>query len=280
VLGAAGALYRLANTHIHDLLHRTTVQRGLDPRKFTLFSTGGTAGMHLPAVAGELGVRSVVVPYTASVHGAFGLLTSDVVHEELLTRPMRYPPDVAAIGEIFDRLDATVRRQLAEDGFTSDDVSTTRAVDMHYRRQVHEVTVPVPAGLTLDEAALERLAEDFTELYRRRFGPESTWPGAGIELVTFRVRGSGSLRKAVLKRFEETDAALDDALIEERAVFYPAEGRSISVPGYELDRLGVGARLDGPGLIWSPITTIVLEPGQHARVDPYRNIIIECSLTS
>src|SRR5262249_33074640 len=88
VLGAAGALYRLANTHIHDLLHRTTVQRGLDPRKFTLFSTGGTAGMHLPAVAGELGVRSVVVPYTASVHGAFGLLTSDVVHEELLTRPM------------------------------------------------------------------------------------------------------------------------------------------------------------------------------------------------
>jgi N-methylhydantoinase A len=277
MLAAAGALYRLANTHIHDLLHRTTVQRGLDPRRFTLFSTGGTAGMHLPAVAGELAVRRVVVPYTASVHGAFGLLTSDVVHEELFTRPMRHPPDVTAVAEIFDRLESTVRRQLAEDGFTSSDVATTRAVDMHYRRQVHEVTVPVPSTATLDERALDRLAEDFTELYQRRYGPESTWPGASIELVTFRVRGTGNVRRPALKRFEETDAALDDALIEERVVFYPAESRSISVRGYELDRLGVGASLAGPALIWSPITTIVLAPDQHARVDTYRNVIIELS---
>jgi N-methylhydantoinase A len=278
LLEAAGALYRLANTHIHDLLHRTTVQRGLDPRRFTLFSTGGTAGMHLPAVAMDLGVRSLVVPYTASVHGAFGLLTSDVVHEELLTRPMRHPPSADAVAEVFDRLEATVLRQLGEDGFERGDVTTTRAVDMHYRRQVHEVTVPIPPGATIDDETLARLAGDFTDLYERRYGPESTWPGAGIELVTFRVRGTGRLGRPALKRFEESDAGLDDALVEERAVFYPDEGRSVTVRGYELDRLGVGVRLDGPALIWSPITTIVLEAGQHARVDAYRNVIVERGL--
>jgi N-methylhydantoinase A len=277
VLDAAGALYQLANTHIHDLLHRTTVQRGLDPRPFTLFSTGGTAGMHLPAVAGELGVRSLVVPYTASVHGAFGLLTSDAVHEELVTRPLRHPPDPAAVEEIFGRLEATVRRQLAEDGFEAGDVAVTRAVDMHYRRQVHEVTVPVPGEGALDEQVLERVAADFVDLYEQRYGPESTWAGAGIELVTFRVRGTGTLRRPALKRFEETDAPLEDALVEERSVFYPAERRTMIVPGYELDRLAVGARLDGPALIWSPITTIVLQTGQHARVDSYRNVIVERS---
>jgi N-methylhydantoinase A len=79
VLEAAGAVYRLANSMIYDLLHRATVQRGLDPRRFSLFSMGGTAGMHVAAYGLELGVESIVVPYSASVQGAFGLVSSDVV---------------------------------------------------------------------------------------------------------------------------------------------------------------------------------------------------------
>ncbi|MGH7907839.1 MAG: hydantoinase/oxoprolinase family protein, partial [Candidatus Binataceae bacterium] len=67
---AAAAIHKLANSMIYDLIHKTTVERGLDPREFALFSTGGTAGMHLAAVGEELGVKHVVVPHSASVHGA------------------------------------------------------------------------------------------------------------------------------------------------------------------------------------------------------------------
>jgi N-methylhydantoinase A len=276
LLEAAGAIYKLTNTYIHDLLHRTTVQRGLDPRQFVLFSTGGTAAMHLPAIGDELGVRGVVIPYTASVHGAFGLLTSDVVHEELLTKPMEHPADPAVVAELFDRLEGTVRRQLAGEGFDGDDVTVSRAVDMHYRRQVHEVTVPLRSnGDGISAAALEDLASDFTALYKQRYGSESTWPGSVAELVTFRVRGSGSLHRPELKRWEEGDEPLEHALDEVREVFIPGEGRLLDVPGYALERLAVGARIPGPALIWSPITTIVVGVEQSAFVDPYRNVIIE-----
>src|SRR5690606_9869801 len=82
VLEAAAAMYTLANSMIYDLLHMATVQRGLDPRTFALFSFGGTAGMHVAAYGDELGVSHIVIPHSASMHGAFGLITSDIVHED------------------------------------------------------------------------------------------------------------------------------------------------------------------------------------------------------
>ena len=96
VIEAAAAMYRLANSRFTDLLHRTTVQRGLDPRRFALFSFGGTAGMHVCAYGAALGVAQIVVPHSASVHGAFGLAGSDVTHEDQTTHLLREPFDAAA----------------------------------------------------------------------------------------------------------------------------------------------------------------------------------------
>ena len=77
-----GEVYRLTNSIIYDLLHKLTIERGLDPRSYVMFSYGGTAGMHLTTLAPQLGVSRVVIPHSASVHGAFGLMMSDVTHEE------------------------------------------------------------------------------------------------------------------------------------------------------------------------------------------------------
>ncbi len=277
VLEAAGAIYKLANVYIYDLLHRTTVQRGLDPRSFVLFSTGGTAGMHLPILGNELGVQRVVIPYSASVHGAFGLITSDVVHEELLTRPMRQPGDSAEIDGIFRMLEARVGKQLRDDGFAAGDVTILRSVDMHYRRQVHEVTVPVATRGPVTEEALDRLIHDFTLIYQERYGEQSTWEDAAVEFVTFRVRGSGSFERPSLHEWAEVRGSEEGAIVESRDVFLPPEGIVVRMLGYDLERLAVGAVVRGPALIWSPITTIVLARDQVARVDSYRNLVIELS---
>jgi N-methylhydantoinase A len=270
----AAAIYRLVNSHIYDLLHRMTIQRGLDPRLFALFSVGGTAGMHLPAVAFELGVPTVVVPYTASVQSAFGLVASDVVHEELVTRPLEAPGEPDVIEGIFSQLSERVLRQLREEGFAPEKTQITRSIDMRYRRQVHVVTAPVLSGGPITESSLAAAIDLFESLYSEKYGPESTYREAGVEFVTFRVRGSGRVQSVDPVRWSHNGRDAANALVESVEAYLPSEEKSVTVPGFDFDLLSVGTQIDGPALIWSPITTVVLNAGAVARLDSYRNLVI------
>ena len=276
---AAAAIYGLANSRIHDLVHRVTVQRGLDPRRFALFSTGGTAGMHLPAVGQRLGVRAVVVPHSASVHGAFGLATSDVVHEELSTQPVRVPADPGAVDAVFDGLRARVLRQMEREGFAPGQIGLARAVDMRYRRQVHIITVPIDevsaaaATPRFTGARLVEVSERFETLYRQRYGPESTFRAAGMEMVTFRVRGTGAVPKPTLRATPPGAPDPSAALVERRRAFVADVGWR-DVPAYDFTRLAPGHVVPGPAIVWTPITTVVVQAAQTATVDPYRNLIL------
>src|SRR5207237_9864394 len=78
---AASAIYRIANSHMSDLIRKATVEKGHDPRSFVLFAFGGAGPVHASRYAAKLGVRQVVIPLTASVHGATGLISSDLVYE-------------------------------------------------------------------------------------------------------------------------------------------------------------------------------------------------------
>jgi len=277
---AASAMYRLANSMIYDLVRKTTVQRGLDPRRFVLFSTGGTAGMHLPAVGQALGVEAVVVPHSASVQGAFGLVTSDVVHEALTTRPLRVPADPGAVNGIFDGLVGTVTDLLTRERFGRGQAAVARAIDMRYRRQVHIITVPVDQepeaeGLApLTAASLEETLERFETLYRQKYGPESTFREAGVEMVTFRVRGTGTVPKPSLPAAELGDADARGAIQEMRRAYVADEDRMDTVPGYDFTRLRPGHRIPGPAIVWTPITTVVVPRRQVALVDGQQNLVI------
>lgn len=277
---AAAAIYRLANSMIYDLIHKTTVQRGLDPRGFVLFSTGGTAGMHLPAVGQALGVVAVVVPHSASVQGAFGLVTSDVVHEELTTRPIRAPAEAAAVNLIFDTLVGKVTAQLAREGFGRDQRELTRAIDMRYRRQVHIITVPVDQGPqsdglpSLTAVSLDETLDRFEMLYRQKYGPESTFREAGVEMVTFRVRGTGTVPKPSFPTVELGNADARGAIQEMRRAYVADDDRMETVPGYDFTRLRPGHLIPGPAIIWTPITTVVVQRRQVALVDGHQNLVI------
>lgn len=277
---AAAAVYTLGNSVLYDLVHKTTVQRGLDPRDFAFFSTGGTAGMHMPILGAELGVRSVVIPHSASVHGAYGLVTSDVVHEELVTNPMAEPFDPDAVGAIFEELTARATAQLAEEGFTDELVEITRAVDMRYQRQVHIITVPVELTVPIDtsgpvtEKTLERTVELFETLYKQKYGRESTFRAAGIEMVGFHVRATGYVTKAQVATEEPGAADSSDALVERRRAYIPDKGEFGEVDAYDFARLRAGHHVEGPAIIWTPITTVVVGSRQHALCDPYKNLVV------
>jgi N-methylhydantoinase A len=274
----AQAIYRLANSLFHDLLHKTTVQRGLDPRDFTLFSFGGTAGMHVAAYAEELGVPRIVIPYSASVHGAFGLITSDIAHEDQVTQPMTHPADVGEVAGIYEDLERRMVEQLAEEGFSGESVRLQRAIDMRYRRQVHILTVPVDGGGPADGATLERAVERFEELYKEKYGEESAYREAGIELVSFRLRGEGEVRKPELRHADAGAADASEAIVKRVEAWVPLAEEMREVDGYDFERLRPGASFAGPAIVWTPITTVVVGDGQSVEVDEYKNLVINTSV--
>lgn len=277
---AAAAVYTLGNSTLYDLVHKTTVQHGLDPRGFALFSTGGTAGMHMPILGAELGVRSVVIPHSASVHGAYGLVTSDVVHEELVTQPMVEPFDPDAVGSIFDELATTATAQLTQEGFTSDRIEVSRAVDMRYQRQVHIITVPVELTVPIEtpgpltEKTLEQTVELFETLYKQKYGQESTFRAAGIEMVGFHVRAIGHVDKAQVATQHPGGPDPSGALVERRRAYIPDKGEFGEVVAYDFACLHAGHTITGPAIIWTPITTVVVGSRQRALCDSYKNLVV------
>jgi N-methylhydantoinase A len=273
-IAAAAAMYKLANSLFYDLLHKTTVQRGLDPRRFALFSFGGTAGMHVGAYGEQLGVSHIVIPHSAAVHGAFGLVTSDVTHEDQITHPLRAPFDVDAVAGLFAELEARVLGLLADEGFPRDQTRLQRMIDMRYRRQVHILTVPVVGDAEPSDELLSGTVELFERLYEEKYGPQSAYREAGIEMVSFRLRGSGAVRKPELRVLELGDADASAAVVATVTAWVDRAGVLQDVPGYDFELLHPGHVVTGPGIVWTPITTLVVPPGQQARVDEYRNLVM------
>ena len=275
VIEAAAGIYALVNSMIYDLLHKTTVQRGLDPRGFALFSFGGTAGMHAAAYGEELGFSHIVIPHSASVHCAYGLIASDIVHEEQTTHPMRAPGDLAAIDELFGAMVGRGVAQLRAEGFAGDDIRVHYSIDTRYRRQTHVLTVPMVRGDgPLTPAELEATLARFESLYQEKYGRESAYREAGIELVSFRVRCIGLVRRPPLSTYERSGHSPAHALVERRQAWVHKERAWREVEGYDFERLAPDNRIPGPAIVWTPITTVVFGPGQLATVDAYKNLVI------
>ncbi len=274
VVEAAGAMYKLATSMIYDLLHKTTVERGLDPRRFALFASGGNGGMHVAAYAEELGVSKIVIPYSASVNGAFGVATSDIVHEEQITHPLKLPVNPEQINEIYDQLHTKVMKELEAGGFDRSNITISRSIDMRYRRQVHIVTTPVTTSSAFTEQSIDDVCNYFEELYTGKYGKDSAYKQAGVEMVSFRLRGTGILNKPEItpQKLEGKDP--EAALVELRQVYFEKAGGLIETRAYDFQKLRSGNVIQGPAVVWTPITTIVVHPGQQVFCDQYKNMII------
>jgi len=272
---AAFGIYRVAAAQITDLIHEITVERGLDPRDFVLHAFGGSCPLLAGVFGQELSVRRIIVPYTAAVNCAFGLVSADIVHEysTTTTRPVPTPAD--EINELFAPLIERARAQLADEGFDDDRISLEWAVDLRYGRQVHEVTTPVRAATPLDEAGFQALIDDFEALYERKYGKGSAYRDAGMEMTMFRLAARGRMTRPEIIAEALGDADPAAARIGRREIFVDARGAMEDADIYDFERLSPGNVVAGPAVIHTPITTIVVQDAQTGRMDEYRNIVIE-----
>jgi N-methylhydantoinase A len=271
---AAADIYKLINSIIADLLRETTVEKGIDPRRFSLVAIGGAAGMHAPAYARELDIPEVLVPYTASVNSALGLLSTDVTHEHIDVRAMDPPFDVEEINEVFEELSATAREKLESEGFDPGTVQLERSISMRYQRQVHELLTPVETTGRLTEADLGATIDRFETLYEDRYGEGSAFKQGGIEMTEFRVRGVGPLSTPDLKEHPISESNPDRAWLGTKEMQFEAADGRIDASLYDFEALTPGDEITEPGVILTPVTTIVVNPGDAARMDEYRNVRI------
>ncbi len=272
---AAFGIFRIAAAQVSDLIHEITVERGLDPRDFVLHAFGGTCGMLAAVFAEELHVRRLVVPYTASVNCAFGLAAADVVHEHATSANLLLPVPAAEVNALFTPMADAAAARLREEGFGADRIEVQWSAGLRYARQVHEVVTPVRGRLPLDEAGLAQLADDFEALYERRYGKGSAYRGAGIELVQCRVSARGRMPRPALTPVPLGAADAGAACIATRDIFVEARGGFAPARIYDFERLAPGNVVAGPAVIHTPVTTIVVQDRQTARVDALRNVVVE-----
>lgn len=272
---AAMGIFRVATSQMTDLIHKITVEQGLDPRDFVMHAFGGSCPMLASTLAAELNVRKVIVPYTASVNCAFGLASADVLHEYSAIETLVVPADAPRVNVLFDGLARQARDALSSEGFADERIRLERSIGLRYSMQVHEVITPVQASGALDASALQRVVQDFEALYERRYGKGSAYRGAGIEMTQFRLTARGIIDKP---EFEPLQLASPDpkrALCGTRQVFLSGLNRFGEARVYDFERLQPGNTLEGPAVIHTPITTIVVQSGQSARIDELRNTVID-----
>jgi N-methylhydantoinase A len=149
-------------------------------------------------------------------------------------------------------------------------------VEMRYRRQVHRVSTPLRGDLPITAAALDQLQADFEQLYERRYGPGSSYRAAGSELVTFRLKAHGLMQRPQLE--PGSLGGMDPSHAERgRRPILLEDGGMRTVTVYDFARLEPGNVVRGPTVIHSPITTVVVQSRQIARMDGLRNLILEAA---
>jgi N-methylhydantoinase A len=266
---AARGIIRIANNNMVNALKLVSLNRGHDPRDFVLVAFGGGGGMHAVALGQELGVKGVVIPYGASVFSAWGMMMSDLRRDFIVTRLASLDPGAATgIDTAFAEVEAQARAQFSAEGIDAAKVRLLRHGKFRYQNQEHTVEVPLPATIT--DVGLAAIVNAFHDAYEREYTYRLPAP---VEMVGLHVTASAEVGKLTM-----TEAALGSedatgAIKGRRPVDYALEGTHEATI-YDGEKLRPGMALAGPAVIEDPGTTIVLHPGNAARIDGFGNIHI------
>jgi N-methylhydantoinase A len=272
---AARGVVRIANNNMINALKLVSVNRGYDPRDFTLVAFGGGGGMHAVSLATELGIGRVVIPRAADVFSAWGMLMSDLRRDYFVTRLMTLNRDNAPrVEALLDEMAGVALEQFAREGVAAEQVTFRRYGNLRYENQEHSVEVPLPAG-RIDEAAVDEITETFHSSYEREYTYRLDAP---TEFVGAHVVAIAEVGKLAPTPLPTTGRRLDDALKGRRAVDYATEGIH-EADIYAGELLDPGMSFDGPAIVETKGSTVVVHPGNELAVDDYGNLVISVTLS-
>jgi len=264
---AALGVIRVANANMEQALRLVSIERGHDPRLFTLVSFGGAGGLHAAALAGPLRIPRVVIPNHPGAFSALGVLLADVVKDYSRTVMMTVEPAKRiprGIEKEFVAMERRAKGDLHDEGFAPSRIELIRSLAMRYRGQSFELEVIV--GAQLDEGVVAR----FHQAHRERYGHADR--NRAVEIVSVRLRGVGRVEKPRLKRARS------------HARYQPKPGRTAfvwlgerrkQIPVYNREELRPGAAIKGPAIIVEYGSTTLAPAGWKVRVDGWKNLVLD-----
>jgi N-methylhydantoinase A len=266
---AARGIIRIANNNMVNALKLVSLNRGHDPRDFTLVVFGGGGPMHGVALGQELGVKKVVIPAGASVFSAWGMMMSDLRRDYFVTRLATLETGAAeGIEAAFAASEQQARDQFVAEGVAADKVKLARFGKFRYQNQEHTVEVPLAGPVT--DGSLSRIAADFHATYEREYTYRLNAP---VEMVGLHVIATAEVGKLTMTAAAEGPADAAPAIKGRRPVDYALDGVHEATI-YDGTRLAPGMTFDGPAVVEDPGTTIVIHPGNRAKIDGFGNLHI------
>jgi N-methylhydantoinase A len=260
---AALGILQITNANIERAIRKVSIGRGYDPREFTIIAFGGAGPLHVCEVAERLEIPRVIIPPQPGVLCAYGLLMADLIVEDT-SAVLRESTlqTIELLQQTFTQKEQIAITQLRSEGVQDQDITLIRLVDARYLGQSFELTIPFT----------EDLEDNFHNAHHERYGYR--FPERSIEIVNLRLQAIGRTKKPIRDPEPVGNTDSSSALLGEKSAL-ARDQELITFSLYERDQLHPGAILSGAALVFQMDSTTYIPPSWEARVDQYRNLILE-----
>jgi len=269
----ADGILRIAVTTMSHAVKAVTTERGLDAGAFTMVVYGGAGPLHASAIAREIGIRRVLIPFSPGHFSAYGMLFSDLRYDYVRSC-FRRLDDVSfdELESIYAEMEKEGRAAIADSAVKPGEIRVARAADMRYVGQEHAVTVDLDEALfkAKDRPGIKR---QFDEVHAVRYGTSA--PKEPGDIVSLRLTVTGLMKKPSPRSVQEGAAQPEaDTLLRRKPVYFRDAGDFVETPVYARTRLRHGNEIAGPALIEEHASTTVIQPGDRMSVDAFGNLIL------
>ncbi|MCZ6771502.1 MAG: hydantoinase/oxoprolinase family protein [Proteobacteria bacterium] len=274
VPGAAHGIFRLINNNMVDAIRVVSIERGIDPRHYSLVVGGGAGAIHAGMLGRTLGMKTAIIPRYSGVFCSVGMIVSDVRHDYMqafATNTERF--DLEGANKVIADLERKALDDMIEEGFPEGEVTLTRFADAKYPAQIHELTVPLKADGPLTEAHIGDMAEAFHDLHERMFSYSVR--ESSVDLFHWRVIAHRAVQSPQTPELPVTGEPVTTVQKGTRRVYFGDIDEYRDTNIYDGDRLNRGMMITGPAIVEQQNTTIVVFPGQKLEVNAYGDFVLE-----
>jgi N-methylhydantoinase A/oxoprolinase/acetone carboxylase beta subunit len=268
VTETAEGIIEIANANMEKAIRVISIEKGFDPRNFSLVSFGGAGGMHAVDISSNLKMPRVVVPKNAGVLSAMGLLLADSI-KDYSKSILKTAEELSAeeLRKHFMELEKKAFEEIKKDGFDKQDIHIFPSLDLRYFGQSYEITLPYLTQSTRSSSFIS----DFHKAHRKLYSYHHQQ--RPVEIVNIRVKSVGAGKKIKLKKMPLQGLNPEKALIKKQALHY--QGKSYRASVFDRAFLSPANRIKGPALIADAESTTFLPPSYALEVDSFLNLIIQ-----
>jgi N-methylhydantoinase A len=271
VLEAAKAIRTIIDHGMSDAISKVSVERGEDPRKYTMVAAGGAGPVHVANLARSLGINQILIPRNSSVFCAIGSVIADIRHDLVTSILVKTnEADLRALNKPFDDLQTTGDGYLARERIAPNEKYYLKSIDMRYKGQFHEVNLSIPEG-KLDKESIEKIIEEFHRKHEDLYGYRDDQE---TEMINLRLAACGKVVAPSRKTSEVSSQDASPYIKGERDVYFQEKNGFVPTKIYDGNLLEAGNVLEGPAIVEQRMTTVVVPPGARFEVTKYRDFLM------